>query len=452
MLAAAGWSEREREGSGAVLVVNTVGDCGLRIRTTFAWLCLAFSLGCREASRSDVVVLRMVTWKPTQPAVWDAAIRRFEAAHPSVRVSREIGPHSSTAFHDLLTQKLKNRDPSVDVFFMDVIWTAEFAAAGWASPLDEILSEEERTRVLPAAMRAATWQGNVYGIPAFLDAGLLFYRKDLLEKYRLPVPSTWTELEAQAREILDGERQAELVGYTGQFQQYEGLVCNMLEFVAANQGRLADDDVSRATLTEPATIGAIRWVRDRMIGGIAPRSVLTYQEPESLALFAQGQAIFHRNWPYAWEVLNDASESRVAGRIGMAPLPHFEHGPSVAVLGGWLYGASAFSRHPREARSFIRFMTSAEMQKRFAAEASLAPTRSDLYADPEILARHPALALQGAVLRLALPRPVTPLYPAVSETLQRFFSRAIARPESDIEGLAREAAMEIDRTLEITRK
>jgi trehalose/maltose transport system substrate-binding protein len=413
-----------------------------------ATACLAFA--CHRQAADQGVALHFVTFKPDQPAVWDEAIRRFEAAHPGTRVVREVGPNSSTALHDMLTQKLKNRERGVDVFFMDVIWSAEFAAAGWAAPLDSWFGPAERSEFLPGTITSATWEGKVHGVPAFIDAGLLYYRKDLLAKHGLPVPTTWPDLEQAARRIVDAERSDApgLVGFSGQFKQYEGLVCDMLELVESNGGRLVDPRANRSALSERPSLEAVGWVRDRIIGAIAPRSVLTYQEPESLALFLQGEAVFHRNWPYAWQVVNDPNESKVAGKVGVSALPHFPAGRSAAALGGWHYGVSAFSPHPEEARELIRFMTSPETQKYFAVEASLAPTRAALYEDPEVRRRNPQFADQAAAFRQAVPRPVTPVYPAVSEVLQRYFSQAIAVPESDLSGLAAVADAEINRYLE----
>jgi multiple sugar transport system substrate-binding protein len=422
-------------------------------RVLASLLALLLVMGCGSQPESGGVTLRFVTWKPNQPPVWDRAIERFERAQPGIRIDREVGPHSSTALHDLLTQKLKNRDRGVDVFFMDVVWTAEFAAAGWSLPLDDRFSEAEQARFLAGTIQANTWESRIHGVPAFIDAGMLYYRTDLLGRYGFRAPETWAQLVEQAHIIVEGERgrTPELVGYTGQFKQYEGIVCDLLEIVTSNGGRFVDARGRRASLSEPAALEAVRFVRDSIVGGIAPRSVLTYQEPESLAVFTQGHAVFHRNWPYAWEVANNEGRSRIVGRVGIAPLPHFEGAESAAALGGWQYGISAFSSHPAEAWTFVRFMTSPEMQRYFAVEASLAPTRDELYTDPDVLARNPQFADQARAFRRAVPRPVTPVYAAISEVLQRFFSTAIADPESDLETLARRASAEIDGYLAMVR-
>ncbi|NIR14407.1 MAG: extracellular solute-binding protein, partial [Desulfobacterales bacterium] len=108
--------------------------------------------------------------------------------HPGIDLHIETGPHSSTAFHDLLTQKLKNKSTDVDVFLMDVIWPSEFAAAGWAFPLDKYFTPEEQAGYLEGSILANSYKGNIYGVPLFVDSGMLYYRKDLLDTYGFAPP------------------------------------------------------------------------------------------------------------------------------------------------------------------------------------------------------------------------------------------------------------------------
>jgi multiple sugar transport system substrate-binding protein len=410
------------------------------------WLLLATPLFAAETH------IRFVTWRPDRAWVWDQAIADFEAENKGIKVVREIGPHSSTEFHDLVTQKLKNGDPEMDVFFMDVIWPAEFAAAGWAFPLDRFFPPGERKKFLEAPILANSYQGHIYGVPLFIDAGLLYYRRDLLEKYGLLAPRTWPELVDHAKTILAREKDPHLTGFSGQFKQYEGLVCNMMEYVLANGGSLWDEKELEGTLHLPKAKEAVRFVRDRIIGEISHRGVLAYQEPESLALFTQGRAIFHRNWPYAWEISNDPKRSRVAGKVDIAPLPAFPGGKSVATLGGWQLGISRFSRKPELAWRFVRFMTGKEIQRRIALFTGRAPTRKELYGDPEILKKNPQFRDQFQTFGHAFPRPRTPVYVSLSNILQRYFSSAISVPNSDIDPLARLASRDIGRVLDLLRE
>lgn len=404
-----------------------------------------------QDTATNTVVLHFVTMKADNLKVWDEAIRQFELTYPNIKIEREIAPHSSTAYHDLLTQKLKNRDQSMDLFFMDVIWPSEFAAAGWALPLDEHFQSSEHGKFLKATIEAGTYQGHIYGVPSRIDSGMLYYRKDLLEKYGFPPPVTWEELVQQAKTIVNGERarQPALRGYSGQFKQYEGLVCDMLEFVGSHNGSFLSEDSTRSTLASPETTQAVRFVREQIIQQLATPAILTYQEPESLAVFVQGKAVFHRNWPYAWRLSNDPRHSKIVGNVGVTTLPHFPQGKSVSALGGWLYGISAYSQYPDEAWTFIEFMTSPEMQKHFALHASLAPSRIALYSDPEVLKANPQYKDLFPVFQTAKPRPRTPVYPIVSNILQRYFSRVLAFPETDILEEAREADRQINRFLDL---
>lgn len=396
--------------------------------------------------------LRVVTWKAEAPKVWDQAIADFERQNAGIKIVREIGPQSSTQIHDLLSQKLKNRDSRLDVFFMDTIWPAEFASAGWALPLDRYFLAAERDKFLPAPISANQYRGQIFGVPLFIDAGVLYYRKDLLEKYGLAPPRLWPELVEQAKAILAGERGLQLVGFSGQFKQYEGLVCNMMEYILSAGGALWDEKRMTSALDQPAALEAMRFVRDRIIGEISHRGVLSYEEPESLALFTQGRAIFHRNWPYAWTIANDPANSKIAGKVGIAPLPSFAGAKGVAALGGWQLGISRFSNKPDIAWRFVAFMTSEETQKRIGLATGRAPTRTALYEDAEIAGKMPQLKSLMDTFKQAVPRPTTPVYVPLSNIMQRYFSSVLALPNTDIKKRAALAARDMDRLLDLLRE
>ncbi|MBM2804344.1 MAG: putative ABC-type sugar transport system, periplasmic binding component [Deltaproteobacteria bacterium] len=414
------------------------------------WIvCLSFV--CAPRARAQDTELHFVTWKPEASQVWDQAVRDFERQNVGVKIVREIAPQSSTQIHDLLAQKLKNRDARLDVFFMDTIWPAEFASAGWALPLDRYFHAAERNEFLKAPILANQYRGQIYGVPLFIDAGLLYYRKDLLKKHALTPPRTWRELVEQAKTIRVRERDPHLVGFSGQFKQYEGLICNMMEYILSNGGALWDDKRLASLLDQPAALEAVRFVRDQIIGEISHRGVLAYEEPESLALFTQGRAIFHRNWPYAWKIANDPEQSRVAGNIGMMLLPGFT-GSGVAALGGWQLGVSRFSRKPDLAWRFVAFMTSIENQKRIALATGRAPTRVALYDDREITDRIPHLNSLLETFKRAAPRPMTPVYVPLSNIMQRYFSSVLAVPNTDIQKRAALTARDMNRVLDLVRE
>lgn len=413
---------------------------------------ILFSLGadCLTAQAQNNE-LRFVTWRSEAPQVWNQGIADFERQNPGVKIIREIGPQSSTQLHDLLAQKLKARDSRLDVFVMDVIWPAEFASAGWALPLDRYFTNDEQKKFLRAPIAANRYGGQIFGVPLFIDAGLLYYRRDLLEKHQLSPPRTWTDLVEAAKTILAREHDPRLVGFSGQFKQYEGLVCNMMEYILGHGGDLWDQASMVSALDRPVALAAMRFVRDRIIGEISHRGVLAYEEPESLALFTQGLAIFHRNWPYAWAVANDPEKSNIAGKVAMSPLPGSSPGSGIAALGGWQLAISRFSKQPDLAWRFAAFMTGAEMQKRIALATGRAPTRLALYDDPDIQRKIPTANSLLATFKQAVPRPATPVYMPLSNIMQRYFSSVLALPSTDINQRAALAARDTNRTLDLLR-
>jgi multiple sugar transport system substrate-binding protein len=333
----------------------------------------------------------------------------------------------------------------MDMFFMDVIWCHEFASAGWLLDLTSRFNAVNASTFFSGPLAACTLKGRLYGVPSFLDAGLLFLRKDLLHNHGFNPPRTWNEMVTQGQTIIESARNAELHTYSAQFKQYEGLVCNMMEFIWSKGGQALVPETGKVSVAEPPVLEAITFVRDQIIDGAAPRGVLGYEEPESLALFVQGKAVFHRNWPYAWTVANDPNRSRVSGKVSLASLPAFDGHAPASALGGWQFGISRWSRQPDAACRFIDFMSSFESQKILALEAGLAPARKAVYRDPEVQANMPHLVMFLPIFEKARPRPLSPIYPMISQELQRFFSRSISEPGSNVLSLATETARRIEK-------
>ncbi len=408
-------------------------------------LLLPLCSGLPSARGADPTTVVFLTWKPNQPEIWQRLIRDFQDRHPEIRIQVQVGPHSSTDYHAILTQRLKNKDPSVDVFFMDVIWPPEFASAGWALDLASRFPEAERGAFLKGPIAANTYGPGIYGVPCYVAAGLLYYRKDLLGSHGLDRPVSWLEMLEQGGRVLKGGGPAGPYIYSAQFKQYEGLVCNMLEFIRSNGGGVLDPKSGKALLAEPAALEAVAFVREHIVGKASPPGVVNYEEPESLEVFLQGKSIFHRNWPYAWDVLNDPQKSKLAGKVGVGALPAFPGKKPASTLGGWQLGISRWSRHQEEAWRFVHFMTSEEAQKRLAVEASLAPARRSIYQQPEVLEKRPHLKALLPALEAASPRPLSPVYPMISQELQRYFSQSLVKKGYDLSAMAGETSKRIER-------
>jgi multiple sugar transport system substrate-binding protein len=415
-------------GSYAMPALAAGGSTSMRI-AAIAGL-LATVIGAAPPQR---VTIHFLMWKPQQREVWGRLFAEFEAANPGLQVSAEEAPAAANEFHATLATKLRAQDPTLDAFLIDMVWPAELAGAGYLEPLGDLLDPD---RYVPEAVRAATVQGRAVSIPFNVDCGVLYYRRDLLTELGLTPPETWDELARQAEAIR--VRHPEVVGYTGQFDRYEGLVCNMLEFVASNGGRFERD--GQVVLDTRAQV-AVAWVRDRLIGPVAPRDVLNQREPESREVFLQGHAAFHRNWPETWRIANDPGRSRVAGTVGLAPLPRFEGGRSASALGGWQLAVASSSARKSGARRLVRFLSSPLAQKRLSLQTGHIPARMEVLDDPEVLAAFPHFALLKGILRTAQARPQLADYAAFSDRLQRKLYAAIAGSGGDIGPLPGALAM-----------
>jgi trehalose/maltose transport system substrate-binding protein len=401
--------------------------------------------GCTKSVPDNT--LHFLMWKPHQPKPLEDAIARFEA-QTGVHVIRHIGSENASDFYRELTTKLRNRDPDLDVFFLDVIWPPEFTARGYLADLSGRFPKAEQAHFFPGPLKADTIDGAVRAVPFNIDVGLLFYRKDLLEKYHFNPPANWAELIAQTDAILAGEGAAHpnLIGYAGQFEQYEGLVCNLLEFVESRGGSLLNAE-GRPALTSPEVIAAVRFIRDELLHNPAhPRRasdyLLTAKEQESRDIFARGDAVFLRNWPETWNILNDPARSTVKGRVGMTPLPTFDGGPHAGTLGGWQLGIATYSKRQALAWKFIAFMTSHETQRELAIDQAQTMARTTIYDDPKLLDALPFFGRPGPwgaplsdAAMHAVPRPRLVRYNAVSERIQRCVYEAIRTADSDIPAL-----------------
>jgi multiple sugar transport system substrate-binding protein len=370
------------------------------------------------------------------PRTLSDIFREFEQRHPGVTVREEILPSSTDQQHQFYAINLEGKSVAFDLLAADVIWVQEFARAGWIQPVDHVLPAPEREAYVAGAIEAATFEGRLYAIPWYLDAGVLFYRRDLLDRYGFAPPQTWPELAHIARTILDQERDPTLKGFLWQGKQYEGLVCVALEFIGGHGGTL----LGERTMESEDALG---FMRDLVKNGLSPSVVTTADEEATRHLFGAGRAVFMRNWPYAW-ALFQAEGSPVRTKVGLAPLPSFPGHESVSTLGGWMLALPQRAPHPREAVDLLRYLSSPAIQRRIALELGYLPARRDLYREPSLLEAKPWLAELAPVFVGAKPRPVTPYYLMISQVLQPEISATVVGLKMPGEALA-SARRQIDR-------
>ncbi|OGF04820.1 MAG: hypothetical protein A2509_07950 [Candidatus Edwardsbacteria bacterium RIFOXYD12_FULL_50_11] len=389
-------------------------------------IALALAMSCAKSGEKSL------TWAVGKDPTGrhQALIEEFQRVHPGVRVNLLEMPESSSAQHDAYVTYLAAGDRTIDVYSIDIIWPAEFAQAGWLLPLDDVLTEKED--FLPGPLAGCTYRDTLWAVPWFTDAGMLYYRSDLLKKNRLKVPVTWEELIKRASFL---SKKYGMVGYAWQGQQYEGLVCNFLEVLWSCGGELFDDN-GQPLLASREALQAAGIVKEMFNIKASPLGVLTYKEEESRQLFTSGQAVFMRNWPYAWALSQDTTKgSVVAGKVGMAPLPACRGESSSSCLGGWNLAVSRFSRHPALAKELVLFLTSAESQKEFALKGGRLPTRKSVYHDQKVLEANPHYRDFYCSFITARPRPVRPDYSRISDFLQIGLHRIFTGQVPEDEGL-----------------
>jgi multiple sugar transport system substrate-binding protein len=270
--------------------------------------------------------------------------------------------------------------------------------------------------------------------PWYVDAGMLYYRQDLLDKYGFAPPTTFDELVHIAKIILAGENDPALHGFIWQGRQYEGLVCTALEFIWGNGGDVIDSSGRMAIADSPA-VEALAFMRRLLEEKISPPLVTTAIEELTRHVFGNGRAVFMRNRPYAWSLMQ-TEESAVRGKVGITVMPHFKDGKSAATLGGWQLGVNRFSRHQDAAVKLVKFLMRRESQKFIALHTGLKPAWKDLYDDPELRAAQPFVVSLLPVMMPARPRPVTPYYLMMSQILQAEFSAIITGIKSPEKGLS----------------
>jgi trehalose/maltose transport system substrate-binding protein len=309
----------------------------------------------------------------------------------------------------------------VDVYQTDVIWAPQLA--------DQFLDLTEAAKDIaalhfPSIIESQTANGKLVALPIFTDAPALYYRKDLLEKYGKTPPKTWDEMAATAEEIQNKEREAgnkDMHGFVFQGNAYEGLTCDALEWVKSNGGGQIVEPDGTISINNEKAAAAIDRVKG-WIGKISPEGVLAYQEEESRGIWQVGNAVFMRNWPYAY-ALGNGDDSKVKGLYDVVPLPSGgEGGGSAATLGGWNVAVSKYSKNPDIAIEFAKFLASAEVQKQRALIGSSLPTIISLYDDADIAKAQPIIPRWKEVFLNAVPRPSAPTKVKYNEVSSLFWS------------------------------
>ena len=358
---------------------------------------------------------------------------RFATAR-GVTVRIRPTPDSADQRHQLYVQWLNARAPEPDILQLDVVWTPEFAAAGWLLPLERFAPDIKD--FFPAAIAANRWRERLYGLPWFVDVGMLYWRTDIFES----APVSMAVLRDGARKAVDAGQVRH--GMVWQGARYEGLITVFVEYLGAFGGSILDEK-GNVVVDGEAAVRALTWMRDAIQHDrTVPAAVLTWQEEQTRFAFQNGEAAAMRNWPYAHALLS-AGDSPVAGRFAVTAMPAVPGaGRPTAALGGSQLAINSRTQQPDDAWALIEYLTAPTQMLERARTIGQFPARVSLF-EPQV-GLGDAVGIDPAVARdiilAARPRPVTPVYTQLSEILQISVHRALSgqqEPQPALEDAAR---------------
>lgn len=395
------------------------------------------AIGLAASATAQAQDLRVFIGGQQRPDVMEPLLERYEEANPGVNVELEVGGATSELQQQYLTTVLTSGDSAIDVFLIDVVRPAQYAAAGWAEPLDSYLGDERDAileQYLPVYAESNQVDGELIGLPAFADALFLYYRKDLLEEYGFEPPTTWEELTTQAQAILEGEGDPNLQGFSYQGAPIEGTNCTFLVPYWGAGGELLNAE-GEVDIDEEAAMQAFDFLLATIEEGVTKENIAEVATDTTRQEFQSGNVVFAQLWGYGWNLFQ-GEDSAVAGKVGVVPLPSFEGGEPATCIGGWQWAVSAFSDNKEQAVDLIRFLSGPEGSTHLAVNASNLPAIPSVYEDPAVLEANPWFAQALPVVQTARSRPVSPRYPEVSETIRTNTNAVLAGIKSPEDAIA----------------
>ena len=388
---------------------------------------LLFLPGCTKNQKEFTI---WIGGSPEEVNYWQGLVNRFnEETNSDLLLIRQ--PTYTDQRKQSLIVSLEAKQKNPDLFLMDVVWLKQFIESGWLLPLDQLLVDTNFSvnNFFPSVINSVDKSGNkLYALPVFLDVGLLYYRKDLLTKFGFSgPPETWNQLVNESEIIQTKERKTnkDFYGFLWQGAQYEGLICDFVEFISSNGGGILKNGTIK--LNTPENIYALKFMRDLIHNyKISPENTYTDMKEEEVRRgFQNGNALFERNWSYAYK-LHNSKDSRVKGKTGMAVLPHFKDHQSASALGGWHIGISKYSDQKEKALQFIKYVTSYKIQKNLFTSVGWNPGRKDVYFDKELQKKYQQIKILYEAFQHAVARPMLPYYSEVSDIIQRYVNQCLA--------------------------
>jgi multiple sugar transport system substrate-binding protein len=345
-----------------------------------------------------------VTWcigKDTTGA-FSTMVSRFNQQNPKAHLTLLELPTSADQQRAQLIQRLRAKSSECDVLGMDVVWTAEFAGQNWLKNVSDLVAKRQGA-FIPSTLKTAQFEGKTWAVPFNTNAGFLYYRTDMVNS----PPTTWQQVYSEAKSKG---------GIVYQGSQYEGLTVNYLELLYSAGGKVVDTSGTKLDFDKNKAAQVLSLMASGIKDGAAPRAVTTYMEEESRRAFESGKPAFMRNWPYAYVLDKKAS---IGPKFAVAPLPGWQGGKAASVLGGYNLGISAYSKNPAGAAAFINFATQPAQQLVMGVKAALPPVLGSVYDNPQLKKAMPFTSELKKAIEQGEARPVSPVYPQISQAIYK---------------------------------
>jgi multiple sugar transport system substrate-binding protein len=364
-------------------------------------------------------VVTYCTGKDTSGAQKES-VKQFNAKFKSQGLSAKLleFPESADEQRNQFVQRQEAKSGECDIFYSDVIWTAEFASQNWLYDMTPY-TESRKDEFIPATFDTVNYDGKTWGVPKQSDAAFIYYDTSAVDS----PPATW-------QEVYDLAAKDKGIVYQG--AAYEGLTCDFLEIAYAAGGSVLSEDGKKAEFDNPANLKALQFMVDGIKDGAAPKAVTTYMEEQARRSFEAGRATFMRNWPYAYAIGKD---NKNAPKFDVMPFPEFEGGGKAGILGGHNIVISAYSKNPGGALALTDYLTSPDSIKRDATDFSLAPVLTSVYDDPDVQKALPFASELKQAIAQAKSRPVSPVYTQISQAIYKNVNAALSGQTSPEDAL-----------------
>jgi multiple sugar transport system substrate-binding protein len=354
-------------------------------------------------------------------------IAQFMKINPGVTVKFIPSPVTSAdSYHNKLVTVLAAHDSSIDVFDSDVIWQAQWAPAGWAAPLDKVFPASAQKNYAPGMIASDTVNGHIYGIPWLLDTGHLFYRKDILDANGLKPATTWQELHDQG--VMLGKKYPKMVPFVACYQSGQQLICNFMEYSWSNGGDFLDPKTGAVIFNSPQNLQALEMMVSLVKDKVVQPGIVSMLLDTGRVIFTSGNAIYHRNWNYAYGT--SQANPKLVGKIGVATTPHFPGHASATCAGGWQYVVNQYSHNLDAATKFALWMGSAQGQLFKTLHTPWSPAYMPTNTDPQVLKKYPSYNILAQQALTERARPKTPFWTNMSTIAEAEITNALIGKKS----------------------